>query len=186
MSHSNTQRLTDYWRQRRGVQIAPFRTSIDPRDFAGFLPQVFMLGRSEAGRYLFRLGGGLIEDLHGRGLRRAEFAPLWATADRPRLHAAMEAALRRGLPLLVEAEGHTREGQTAQLEIVMAPLISNTGRVDRFLGLYQPISPLSRLGDRPLDHLCVKTMRAMGPTAGDDPQALPALRLAVLDGRRIA
>ncbi len=187
MSHSNTQRLTDYWRRRRAEGLAPLRSSVDPCDFADLLPQVFILGRHAVGRYAFRLGGGLLEDLHGCDLRRADFLSLWANVDRPNLQAAMENALRRGQAIVVESKGLTAEGFSARLEILLAPMISNTGQVDRLLGLYQPVSPLQRLCGRPIAHLMVDQVLTLAQGPGSSQaHAFPRLRLAAVDGRQIA
>lgn len=186
MSHSNTQRLTDYWRQRRTAGSAPLRGSVDPCDFADLLPQVFILGRTAPGRYAVRLGGVLLEELHGRTLQRADFITLWADADRLSLQSAMEAAVRHGQAIIVETEGLTAEGFSAHLEILLAPMVSSSGQADRFLGLYQPVSPLQRLCGKPIERLSVRQLvpAVQGPDAQHHP--FPLLRLAALDGRRIA
>ena len=186
MSHSNTQRLTDYWRARRGVRMAPLRASVDPADFADLLPQVFILGRLSPGRFVFRLSGALLGDLHDRNLRQSEFGPLWATADRPQLGSAMESALRRGQALVIEAEGHTRSDKSAELEILLAPMTSTGEEVDRFLGLYQPTSALSRLRDEPIGRLSIKQILPVSQHADGQAQPLAPLRLAAVHGRRIA
>jgi hypothetical protein len=184
MSHSNTQRLTDYWRQRRVAGSAPLRSSVDPCDFADLLPQVFILGRTAPGRYSIRLGGGLLEDLHGRGLRRADFIALWADADRLALQAAMESALRHGQAIVVQTKGVTADGFSASLEILLAPMISSSGQVDRFLGLYQPVSPLQRLCGKPIERLSVHQLVPAPQGPGAQVHPFPLLRLAALDGLR--
>jgi hypothetical protein len=187
MSHSNTQRLTDYWRRRRGTDFAPLRSSVDPCDFADLLPQIFILGRPAAGRYPFRLAGGLLEDLHGYDLRSDEFMSLWEEADRFVLRAAMENALLRGQAIIVESKGVTAENFGARLEILLAPMISRAGRVDRFLGLYQPVSPLQRLCGRPVARLTVQRVLTLSQDdEASRPHLFPQLRLAAVDGRRIA
>ena len=186
MSHSNTQRLTDYWRARRGPRLAPLRASIDPCDFADLLPQVFILGRLTAHRYAFRLRGGLLEDLHGRDLRPVDFMSLWSAQHRIGLHAAMEGARRHGQALVVEARGFTEYGESADFEVLLAPMISATDQVDRFLGLLQPLTPLHRLDDHPIRQSFVLQIRAVGDAPGGALRALPALRLAAVDGRQIA
>ena len=187
MSHSNTQRLTDYWRARRGMRLAPLRATIDPCDFADLLPQVFILGRLTAGRYAFRLRGALLEDLHGRDLKPIDFMSLWSAADRISLHAAMEGAIRNGQALIVEARGVTEAGHSADFEVVLAPMISNTDQVDRILGLFQPITPLQRLQGETIKRLSVIQTQVLSNSSGNlGPRLLPALRLASVDGRRIA
>ena len=187
MSHSNTQRLTDYWRRRRTAGAAPLRSSVDPCDFADLLPQVFILGRSAPGRYGFRLVGGLLEDLHGGDLRPVDFLSLWRDADRFALRASIENALLRAQAIVVESKGVTAEGFSARLEVLLAPMVSRGGQADRFLGLYQPVSPLQRLCGRPIARLTVDRVLTLSPQDGF-PRAhvLPQLRLAAVDGRRIA
>jgi hypothetical protein len=187
MSHSNPQRLTDYWRRRRGTALAPLRASVDPCDFADLLPQVFILGRAAAGQYPFRLAGSLLEDLHGDGLRRSDFMRQWTERDRIGLQTAMEAALRRGQAMVVDAQGATAEGHNADFEILLAPMISHTGQADRFLGLYQPASPLQRLRGQPVRRMSVLQVRPLAHASGGEyASPFPALRLAAVGGRRIA
>jgi hypothetical protein len=187
MSHSNTQRLTDYWRQRRSGARAPLRSRVDPCDFADLLPQIFILGRVGPGRYVFRLTGELLQDLHGRDLRQAEFMPVWSAFDRLGLQAAMEDALRKGAAIVVETEGHTAQDNRVRMEILLAPMISNTGQTDRFLGLYQPVSPLQRLQGRPIERLSVHQVLSVAETqTGAQAHPLKLIRLAAIDGRRIA
>jgi hypothetical protein len=160
---------------------------VDPCDFADLLPQVFILGRRTAGRYPFRLGGGLLEDLHGQDLRQADFIGLWRAADRPKLQTAMEAGLRRGQAIMVDARGETEGGQAADFEILLAPMISASGQADRFLGLYQPMSPLQRLYGRALASLSAIRVHTISCAPGAERlQPFPQLRLAAVDGRRIA
>jgi hypothetical protein len=184
MSHSNTQRLTDYWQSRRRGGLAPLRAHIDPCDFADLLPQVFILGRMAAGGYEFRLAGGLVERLNGRGLRHADFASVWRAADRIGLQTAMEAALRRGAALVIDAEGAAEDGERVQFEILLAPMISSTGEVDRFLGLCQPTVSLAPLQDRPVERLTALHVR-LAAEHDDADQILPRLKLAAVNGRRL-
>jgi hypothetical protein len=155
MYHSNTERLAGYWLQRRIGARAPCRDSIDPCDLAELLPQVFMLARPAPDRFAFRLAGGMIERLHGRPLRHADFLALWSEADRARLSRTVAGAMNRGQPLLVQALGRTDEGRSAEFEILLAPLADRSGKIDRVIGLYQAVSPLSALLDRPLERLSV-------------------------------
>jgi hypothetical protein len=182
MSHTNTDRLIDYWRERRGDQPAPSRASIDPGDFPDLVPQVFILGRQGAGVYPFRLSGALIEDLHHRNLRQVDFLSLWAGPDRSRMQMVMEAARRRGEVLIALAQGRSAQGHQAKLEIMLAPLSAGPGQTERFFGFYQPVSPLFRLQGLGVDRLFLLDINA----AGLSPSPLLSVRLAAVDGRRIA
>jgi hypothetical protein len=186
MFHSNTQRVIEDWNARRGDRAAPARADISPAAYRELLPQVFMLG-SESLCEPFRLVGGLLADLHARDLRGVDFFSLWMKCDRQAVHGALALARRDGTPVVLAASGWTAEGDEAQLEIVLAPLLGPTGEMDRVLGLYQPTTSLRRLMGQPLVALSLNGARPAGrdvhipaPT-----QARPRLRLVTLDGERV-
>ena len=182
MSHSNTARMLDYSEARRGDQAAPQRASIDPADFADVVTQAFLIGRETPGAYPFRLAGALLEDLHRGPLVGRDFMQLWATADQPRMRAAVEAAFSRRQSLIATAHGRSACGAEARLEILLAPLTARLGQVERMLGFYQPVSPLYRLQNQTIERLFLADIAFAD---GGDPVAAP-LRLACIDGRLIA
>ncbi len=179
MLHSNTERLIDYWRERKLDAFSPPRSAIDPRDLTGLLTQVFILGRTAPGRFGFRLAGGLVSAVHGADLRQMDVLDLWTAEDRPRLAAALEAARRACEPAVVVAEARSRRA-TAQIEMIFAPLTAETAPLDRMIGIYQPLEVLNPLWEGPaelkLRHIATAAERS----------APPRLRLAAVDGRLIA
>ena len=181
MFHSNTELLIDYWRSRRGDGALPPRDRIDPADFAGLLPRTFIAIGDGQGGWRFRLAGEAINDLHGRSLSDEPLAPLWRPDHRRHLAAALEASLRTAAPVVIGAEGRADDESVHRLEILFAPLAGPDGRADRFLGLYQPTGPIARWMRRPLRELVIVSVNG----AQSRPNA-PGLRLAVVDGRRIA
>jgi hypothetical protein len=178
MFHSNTELLIDYWRGRRGERTVPARADIDPSGFPRLAPAVFIAAR-EGGDVRVRLAGEAMIEWHGRRLAGESLTGFWRRDHRGRLTALLGAALAAGQPLVVTAASVTEEALPARLEILFAPLTGPGGVADRFLGLYQPVSRMSlgRLGE-----LVIAAVNG-APTADT---ALPALRLAALDGRRIA
>ncbi|MGZ6011315.1 MAG: PAS domain-containing protein [Caulobacteraceae bacterium] len=182
MSHSNTARMLGYWEGQRGQGGCPLRSNIDPAAFAEMVTQAFVVGRDRTGAYPFRLAGALLEDLHGAALSGLDFAVLWAPADRPRLQAAIEAALARRKSLIAAAHGRSLSGAEARLEILLAPLAGRQGQVDRLLGLYQPTSPLFRLQGHRIERLFLQDIAFAD---GGEPVPAP-LRLAAVDGRLLA
>ena len=181
MFHSNTERLIDYWRARKRDRLSPARGAIDPCDITELLPQIFILGRSAGGQYVFRLTGGLVGDLHRRDLRAADFSELWSPSDRPRLCAALEAARRAAEPLVLTTEARSDQDVSVRVEVLLAPLRAETSPHDRCLGLYQPLAPLAPLRGRPIAELGL--IRFASSSERDAP---PRLRLAAIDGQRIA
>lgn len=180
MFHSNTERLIEYWRARKVGLAAPLRASIDPTELSTLLPQLFILGRQGPGRCLFRLAGGLLADLHQRDLRQQDWLSLWDAGDRLRLATSAEVARRNAEPIVLVAEGRTVSGRKAAFEMVLAPLRGGPGQPDRFIGLYQPTSPLAALLSEPLVSLTVQRI------ASASAPVEPYLKLAAVDGRRIA
>lgn len=173
--HPNTQRLIDYW---RSLGASPRRASVDPAHFSNLAPRTFVLGRMGTGLYPFRLAGGFVADLHGRDLRGQNGLDLFRERDRHLVKAALETARRRPEPVVatVQARG---DGAELPLEILFAPLAGNP---DRFLGLYQPLAMVARLGGASINDLALGEIRGVGPSNEQTPQ----LRLATLDGRRVA
>lgn len=180
MFHSNTERLIEYWRAQKVEGASPLRSAIDPTDISTLLPQTFMLGRHGAGRYAVRLAGGLVGDLHRRDLRQQDWLSLWEAGDKLRLATALETARRRAEPIVVTAEARTASGRTSLLEVALAPLRGGPDSPDRFIGLYQPVSPLAGLGDEAIHSLCVKRIGAASEPVE------PYLKLAAIDGLRVA
>jgi hypothetical protein len=181
MFHSNTELLIDYWRAKKGRAALPARVQVDPSEFAALLPQTFIAGRSGAGIYPLRLAGEFMVELHGRGLRGEDLAHLWIRQHRLELTAALEAALRDPEPVVISAEGRADDGPLLRLEVLFAPLSGPSGRPDRFIGLYQPTSAAGAMSGRPVRELAIRAVG--GAVIATD---APRLRLAALDGRRIA
>ena len=182
MFHPSTERLIDYWRDRKGDAPTPARADINPGDFTDLLPQVFIAGRERLGRMPFRLTGGFLTDLHARDLRGEDLLSLWALSHRLELKSSLEIARRRCQPVVVTADIRAHGVPSVGMEVLFAPLRGATGETDRFLGIYQPIAMMARLEGRPAYELGVRQIQPLGIGNQEGAQ----LRLATLDGRRIA
>jgi hypothetical protein len=177
--HSNTQALIDHWRGLKTGAQPPAREALDPADIADILTQVFLVGRGSA-PLPFRLAGGLLTDLHGRGLRGEGFLELWTPLSRPLVREAAANAVRDREPVVVYADA-AAVGGLLGLEILLAPLTGSSGGPDRLLGLYQPLSTLTVVRGEPIGQLCYRTSVRL---AANEARA-PRLRLAALDGVRL-
>ncbi len=184
MTHSSTELLIDYWQSRIFGGMAPARADIDPTHFPTLLPQVFMLGRRGPGDYIFRLAGGFVGDLHGMDLRGAAFTHLWTQAARLPIQTALEGARRRVHPVRLVAEAQAG-ANILGLNIVLLPLRSANGEVDRFLGLYEPTAPASVLGGLPIYRLQLLTIGATTLVRNGQQQETPRIRLAAVGGTRV-
>jgi hypothetical protein len=186
MSHSSTELLIDYWRQRKGAALAPLREAINPADFATLLPQVFILGREGPGDYRFRLAGGLVADLHARDLRTVDFVSLWTPTDRLLVQTCLEQARRKGEPLVVAGHAHAG-GKTIAIEVLLAPLANRLGEVDRMIGMIQPMNPVGDLRDEPVERLSLERIDRAAEPGFREPanEPGPRLRLATVAGRLV-
>ncbi|HQR91120.1 MAG TPA: PAS domain-containing protein, partial [Caulobacter sp.] len=98
------------------------------------------------------------------------------------LKSSLEIARRRCQPVVVTADIRAQGVASVGMEVMFAPLRGVNGETDRFLGIYQPIAMMARLEGRPAYELGVRQIQSLGLADQDGPQ----LRLATLNGRRIA
>lgn len=141
--HAETRTLLAYWQHLRRGRVAPFRAEVDPRDMACEARHLFIIELLEDGSQRFRLAGSeLINtfsmELRGHSTRiimegRAQesFAALIAeTLAEPGVgYARLRAANQIGGELW---------------EMLLLPLRSENGRLDRVIGMLRQLSGLRR------------------------------------------
>ena len=183
MFSSNTERLLDYWRARRGGRPAPRRVDIDVADFPALAPQVFIAERLAGGDVRFRLAGETVAALAGRPLRGESLLALWSAEQRGRVSRLLTGALSEVEPLIVLAAADAADAADHRIELLFAPLAGPLGAVDRFLGLCQPtqLAPMSASGEERLGPWRIVAVNGVA-----DEARRARLRLAAVDGRRIA
>jgi len=64
----------------------------------------------------------------------------------------------------------------------VAPLSGPKGFVDRLIGLYQPTTPVALLMGQAIESLSIRNITAAGSAGA----SFPRLKLAAMNGRRIA
>lgn len=178
MFHPGTQKLIGYWSSLTDGR-APARADFDVCEVGDLLPRLFVLERDEA--LTFRLAGELLRDLHGRRIKGSAFPDLFSPPARPLARRSVLQAVREGSPVVLVGMGRTAHAREAALELTVAPLLSPAGVPDRLIGLLQPTSPLAPLLGDPVVEIALR----MAVTADPAPDR-PRLRLAAIDGRRIA
>ncbi len=145
--------MLDAWRLRLAPgRRLPERTALSPCLFGPLAPQMFVLAEDADG-WRLRSAGALLDDLHGRPLVGVALADLWAEADRAAVDRLLDRARRRAEPVVAACRGETARGRAVALELTFAPATGPLGAPDRCLGLYQPLSPLARLGGEALSSL---------------------------------
>lgn len=179
MFHTGTTRLIEAWGELNAGR-APLRADFDPAAVADLLPSMFLLGR-EGERLAFRIAGEALSDLFGRRLKGSDAFGLFTPPAQPLVRRAALDAVRDGAPIVLIATGRTDMGEQLPLEVLFAPLIGDDGVADRIVGLIQPTATLALLDGRPVAEIAVRMSAAAGPR-----RRRPALRLAAVDGQRIA
>lgn len=176
MFHSNTEALIAYWRSLSIGAAVPHRADFDPARVHELLPQIFMLELG-TGALPFRLAGEFLIDLHGKPLRGVDFQTLFSAGGRRVVTQAALSALNDPDASVLTGEGWSAEGRSVGLEIVLAPLAGEGGRIERLVGLYQPTTLVARLCGKPVNEINARL--ATGEGKGH-------LKLVVNEGLRIA
>lgn len=138
MLHTETRALFAYWDRLRGDRDVPFRTEIDPRDMECDARYLFILESLGNGNIRFRLAGSAIGDAFGMELRGMS------------IRAIMEGKSRQNISALVEevldepGVGYARLIEDSDLatnwEMLLLPLKSDFGSVNRVIGALHPVS----------------------------------------------
>ncbi|WP_296817197.1 PAS domain-containing protein [Brevundimonas sp.] len=178
MFHPGTQKLIGYWSSLADGR-APLRADFDVAEVSELMPRLFVLTRAE--RLTYRLAGEMLRDLYGRTVKGTGFLDGFSAPARPLAQRSALQSVREGAPVVLIAMGRTELAREVALEITVAPLLSPSGAPDRLVGLVQPTTPLARLAGQPLREIAIRMAVAPEPRPGQ-----PRLRLAAVDGRRIA
>lgn len=178
MFHPGTTRLIEAWGALNAGR-PPLRADFDPTRVADLLPQMFLLAR-EDDRLAFRIAGEALRDLTSRSLKGTDVFALFSPVARPLARRAALETVRDGVPIALVATGRSDYGGQIPLEILLAPMIGNDGSVDRLIGLIQPTATLAHLEGRPVAEISIRMAAASAP------RRRPPLRLAAVDGQRLA
>ncbi len=128
-------RIESYWNSVRGKRLVPSRCEIDPRGMDGVLGHAFILERIAGGLARFRIAGSHLTEVAGLELRQMPLSALFLPGSRQILSDALEAVFDE--PAIVRFSitspaGFGREALTG--ELILLPLRSDLGDVDRILG----------------------------------------------------
>ena len=171
MRHMQTQSLLNYWRQMRGEQLAPAKTSIAPRDIKKHLAFSFLLKREGHDRFSFVLAGTGVCDLFGRELKGSSFVHLFAENFRDAATTSLVRTAHLSVPSVAACVAETADGRPLNAEVLLLPYADERGETTYVLGYFQSLEPLSRLYGR---HLVRMRMGASAILTGDTQQAAEA------------
>ncbi len=149
--HPNTETLISAW-ERMTKDPEAGSTPTRASDHPDLLECLFVIERSEEGRWLFRNAGNRLGELLGRELSQHDCLDFWTGHDRTMLGALLESVRESRRPGIMRATGETLTGTNVTLELTWAPLPSPRPEKDqmRLLGLYQILDAYPVLKGRPI------------------------------------
>ena len=144
--HAQTRAFLSYWEGLRRGQIVPYRSQVDPRYMHCDIGNLFIVEALEDGSQRFRVAGSRIVDMMGMELRGLPVRTIMDPGDRDALGTLIEQTL--GLPARGYSRLHPAAGGTGLWEMLLLPLRSDNGNIDRLIGFLLQLS-----GGRSLDGL---------------------------------
>lgn len=152
-----------YWEGLRNGRLVPARADIDPRGMQNALEYAFILERIAPGMGRFRLAGMHLTDLMGMEVRGMPLTAMFVPDSRATVSEALEAVFEtpQVTTLTLSAErGIGRGAMEAQL--LLCPLKSDLGDVNRVLGAFQTKGEIGRQPRR-FEVLDSRTRALIGP-----------------------
>jgi hypothetical protein len=159
MKHQSTRDLYGYWNERRGRQVAPERSDIDPSAIPRVLADTFLLGAEPGGEPIFRLAGTRVCALFCRELKGERFADLFGRRSSAEVRDLVNIVCDETVPTVAGVTAHLADGTSSDLELLMLPL-RHRGRTDaRLLGVLAPTTIPVWIGAVPIATMTLGTLR---------------------------
>lgn len=163
MIHKELRALYQYWEMLRAGRSTPMRSDIDPRDMACDARNLFILENLGRGNIRFRLAGTSIVDAFGMELRGMNARAIMAPSARESFSVLVLETLED--PGVGYARLHDADFPGDLWEVLLLPLRSDFGMIDRVIGCLHPIEASSRGASESLlrfkiDKMSVETIKA--------------------------
>ena len=150
-----------YWDALRGHRDMPARSQIEPASIRSILADLFILERTQRGDIRFRLAGTRICALFARELRGSTFDALWRGEQTGRVADIAAGVMAQKAPVVLAAKAMAGTSETLATEVVMLPLRSPDGNVDRIIGALVPLSRPHWLEATPVNFLALQGFRVL-------------------------
>ncbi len=148
MRHKTTQTVFDHFNRIRNGNSAPLRADLHPDELKSALPDIFILEMDRGGNLVFRLAGTRVCTILGQELRGEQFVAAWHASHRHKMKLAAEAVLANQAPMTVAIRSMAEEENDGELEMLLLPLSSRPGIVDRLYGCMADLSRPPLLSER--------------------------------------
>ncbi len=155
MKQRTLQILYAYWDGLRAGRIAPLRLEIDPSRLGAILPEIFLLERTDAATYCYRLAGTRLCEIFGAELRGSNFLDGWSASDRAVLAGDLKLTCEEGAATLLTVATSADSVRRVELEAILLPLMHADTTAGRVIGAMSPMTTPHWLGH---DHLADKRL----------------------------
>ncbi len=161
MRSKTTADIYAYWDALRGHREVPARSQIEPADIRHILPDLFILEHKPGAGVRFRLAGTHICALFARELRGCTFDALWLADQTNRMTRIATEVMTRKTPVILSATALAGSRERLPIEIILLPLRSPEGAVDRVIGAIVPLSRPHWLNATPVNYLDLSGIRVL-------------------------
>ncbi len=176
--------IFSYWNELRGHDEAPSRDQIEPAHIRTLLADLFILEYQANDEIRFRLAGTRICALFSRELRGSRFDAAWRGEQAGRIDRILRDVLAQRLPVTLSAMALAGQSERLPSEVVLLPLRSSQGKIDRVLGALVPLSRPLWLDATPVNYLDLTGVRVLDVTkAAPFLQSRPEISLPPLPPR---
>lgn len=128
-------KIESYWTEIRGRRLVPSRSEIDPRGLGSALSHAFILERIAGGLARFRIAGSHLSEVTGLELRQMPISALFLPGSRELLSDAMQSVFDEPAKVRMRIASPGGFGRAPlDGELILLPLRSDLGDVDRVLG----------------------------------------------------
>jgi hypothetical protein len=135
--HPGSRTLFRFWEQTRAEAAAPRRDAIDLRGIRAIVPNLAIVERgSNRGGLRWRLAGTAVCDLFRREITGQDVLAGWDMFERDIIGRFLDGVMRNLQPCVMRFRFHTDTGQLIGCELIALPVVSATGAVQAFCGLF--------------------------------------------------
>lgn len=154
--HPDLRALEAYWQDLRAGRACPYRAEVDPRDIPSKIGHLFILEDLGCGNIRFRISGTALTDAFGMELRGMPVGSIMEFAARQSLTELLRETLAE--PGVGQARLSRSEGRAEAWEIVLLPLRSDNGRIDRLIGALHCLEDQASLAGQPPLRFAIESM----------------------------
>ncbi|WP_438748883.1 PAS domain-containing protein [Pararhizobium sp. O133] len=150
-----------YWDELRGHREVPSRNQIEPAHIRNILADLFILEKAANGDVRFRLAGTRICALFARELRSTTFDALWLGEQTARLRRVANEVMQHKSPVVLSASALASTADRLPTEIILLPLRSPDGDIDRIIGALVPLTRPLWIEATPVNFLDLDGIRVL-------------------------